>query len=1359
MKNYIFIDKIVDDILDECYYSKDKKKVLDGINDYLKSYKKGLGENDVNEIKLMLELYIDSYLDVKKNKKIYDIYNNILTDNITLDEKNILDHINEKDKYLNKKSNLYKHNLLKIIVLYFIHTGESRLNLYNIYLRFKESKIIEVLVPRTKELQYDTIDYILQQGDKKMDRMMIDNIYGFMKDNKIFETTIEYKIKKLLKNKYVIPIVHDYVRIHDDNFNYSKFLKNKKQNYLKIMLDINYKISLLFNNINDVERKEIMEFMVNEHNYSTFTNIFNEISIYNRLVKDISTKISIKNYPYDKLKYILTNVHDNFLSFPFGGYGININLDIPKECLRYSSIHEFNTTTTSSRHTNIDYRFIPANTNMKLVGIAFGNKYDSNNYVPINKTHYLENIRTTIENIFDNKTNKKMNYWIFHENKFDSGSSSRDIIKDEIMNDLLLIYDVFHNELIAKLSNVLSLNSELTFSYLSQTLKDVENMFFKFDFNNEGIQEILQDVYNNRIKNIDLKQNETKLIDLNDIKLKPKIKYNNHICQHLLSWNNIKSEIRTTLIYSNMLFEFFNKYVETIYDGGVLMNYICKSCGEIINMPNYMQEGSYDRSGNFVVYKTYLHMNIIDSDKYKDKRDVIDYIEKYIEIISTKINATAYIGTDMYNNRINKVREIIDLTEFNNNKLSYFYNLILKKKTKMKYRYDKMMNESPHKKDYLKKQYITKVENLENNFLKNVFKLNGATDSEYSFVDLGNYNKDKSKFLILCYLAVILIMDFSNESISFIKQTKKFNMFFFKKRKKELFGELYISNKYLLNLGSLAYVIYMFSGSIMDDIKMKITIQNQKNVIHTILDIFNNILNIEDDDIDDLYKHVKENEEHITYLKQIIKIFQTKLFYNIDKTYTDLKYLKKIIDKNKSSKDYEVIEPKMYSYDDLMQKKDKYKSYILFPNKIINYGEKIKYEIDDKIIYLCHASGLFHNWKLHDDILKCDLCNKSYEDILKISWNDSYQKIRDETERQKLLKIYDEHGVLKTDDGKSSNIKYEKLLLNIIEKRNATQPKLKKKIVKYDVTTKYDMDLFLKNIEKHLKKNVDIFDEGYEFDYNNHGIKLLEPYLIKKFFDGDEKDNSYYKTKTKYFVKSLTKYFFNINDEYLGYYNKNHNKYVGTNILTINKKISLKNIMKTFGDNHVNHNEEVNKSNTTLNIKMFIKEFIKILWNIKHKSMMTSSSDKSYNKPKVKQFYEKYETILKTINLDNYFDNWSDIFYKNNMYLDYFFNVLTKLINKNKNNELDIYNLLYDLILIFYSKKTKIPNDKTLYLEFLIKNDLSEDINIYNKLLENSNSKLKERSVDVFDDESVHNEGYDLFDNDNDHESDVIEIS
>ena len=256
----ILIDKILDDIFDNIDISKIDSKYLENnfnnTNKFIKNIDK-LTTNKENIIKIehITKLIIFAYIisvsffndDLNKIKTIL-IKNNLLksedlgmiislNDNIiTLTEilkednnekllllykknvkyKNGIDILNglgyEATMNLKGKTKKHKHNLIKVIIIDKYYRKLYRKNIFNlIYQNNGDEKILEIIVPKLKILDYSNVENILntQEVHEGLAKEILD-FYTEYEENTHLNDNMIFKISNLFSSKLVIPITDEF---------------------------------------------------------------------------------------------------------------------------------------------------------------------------------------------------------------------------------------------------------------------------------------------------------------------------------------------------------------------------------------------------------------------------------------------------------------------------------------------------------------------------------------------------------------------------------------------------------------------------------------------------------------------------------------------------------------------------------------------------------------------------------------------------------------------------------------------------------------------------------------------------------------------------------------------------------------------------------------------------------------------------------------------------------------------------------------------------------------------------------------------------------------------------------------------
>ena len=208
--------------------------------------------------------------------------------------------------------------------------------------------------------------------------------------------------------------------------------------------------------------------------------------------------------------------------------------------------------------------------------------------------------------------------------------------------------------------------------------RKIENIIYHFlETNNKDLEDKFNKLYGyedaNKLTSVNLVENKHHIdINLTDdryIENNTVNEYEGLICQHHISWEQINKSNSSN--YQSLLTGFISKYVESDIHG----KYVCKSCGEPIDIEEYVQE-IIKSDGTMVVTSFVAIGRIEDDKKYKDYLGidgVINNIKNNIIKIAGFVNVNQYATKNKKTeNDINQLtKDTIDLIV---NTLSLWHN-------------------------------------------------------------------------------------------------------------------------------------------------------------------------------------------------------------------------------------------------------------------------------------------------------------------------------------------------------------------------------------------------------------------------------------------------------------------------------------------------------------------------------------------------------------------------------------------------------------------------------------------------------------------------------------------------------------
>ena len=1251
------------------------------------------------------------------------------------------------------------HNIIKTIIFKLIYLKEDKNEIMQILnqedLENAEYKYIEIIQSNKKKIvDYNFIEKFLNIN--KYNINLAQEIYDYLLE--IYEikenilTEISNYINFLFINKIIIPISEDFIRYHKDTEKYitENIINVNLRDATKIKYIV-YKINKVRNLysplIDDKLKLEILELFYKqlENKMAVLYNNDEELNIIKKLDKSKDSNdyellidlLNIRKYSYVNFRNISKD-------------GIKIKTSKTINSIRYTNLKIKNKIL-------LETRIINNNIDSNIVGIAFKpnnhknlNTYFNHDLVNINTINKSENTFAIFLKILNMKlNNKKIYYWLFN-NKTDKPTSNTYVNYDinDVQNNIrIMLEEFFTNYIKIMKKKIISIIEDLEslsfwklkkiflhYDYFLNLYPDIKNELIELGINKLPNLAIEIDETDNiipgkklniiRLPSIDLKKyNKSHIVVLN------KNNKNNNIdgtteaiCYHYIKWRKILSLPKNSDEFSQGLFDFVKQYVNVDKHD---MN-ICKGCGELLDINRFVYVGTYiPELDTYLTTSLVVHQNLENINKYSKYTRIIKNIEKNIEKYAHAMSNTVYLGHSSVSvlQRRLLIKDIIDIL--------LIHNEWLKKQPKTRME------------EYGKKYGINvDFSNLFFFEIKDDIFLTSSLDTDqYKLIKYNN---------IIAYIILLMIIELNVGQILFLKNDKTFNYFLFDKIGFNLFQNLFLrlNNKDKISLNKLplfCYILYYFSGiavfnkvwlfndkNIPTKEKFNNIILIQKNVIHTVLDLLNTI--------------IEANYENKNYLYQT---FNNKIHIKLNSIFNDKLILEKIKENNSKIMNYDseskkiiFIPPKLITYINININENE--EILLFQKKYcdtaITYINQLVYSDNlSNFNSLTNCEdGTFHQWSLKSNNLFCYKCNISYNDLNYIKPNDNNVYF------DKLKKIYlnnlankycisgNTHEIINgvcnkcninLNTYKFSQKEYDELEKNlddiinnkmitninkikkkkdIINKKedklNKFFNKLNKKILKTSLNNL--ISKFIDNLVKLLGSKIKISDNYIYLNetiiiitHNYQGIPLTNPieknindsfFSIIKNHNLLNKDIIYYKDINH----NVNVYYDLITLQYLGY------SYIGKDIIFIKNNISLiinfsikdcilllgleNRYINSYHYSNINNNESYyNLFNLIIrerinNLKQILTHTKTIIYNIKNKN--TNSLNVITN-----EFILKFKKLhLQNNTLSQKIFNKSNLIL-NNVNIDYTLSqfVANKIISKKevKQNILQVDNI------------------------------------------------------------------------------------
>lgn len=1323
-------------------------------------------KDDINKCKLFFtEKYNKdnpNYFNSNTNKEIIN-YVHIGLDNINkIKNKNhiythnssskIFDIIN---KTVSNSTNINIHNVIKIILILFHHI-KYRENLFKLLIfKTKEYKDIEIVVPNKQILTSNIIDNIFNITDINK----INIIYDFVQkhitlDQTINNIDINDNLQQLFNSKIIYLVSDEFLRYHKDNFKYENTnLSTSKLDKRRInnAISRNNIIAKKYDAITTDEKNEISIIMNDKTRNTIFINDLDEIKIIKGIYNNSQNKIEYELY--EQFANIRNIPYSNFNSFQNSGVRFKINNSI--KLIRYCSLPKSNITNINTK-TKINIKGMihmrnSGNMPTDIVGFFIPSKKKISQF-NLNQIIFYDkiNLDTITQLIKDQFLNKLTNSHCF-------------LFKESISNEYILnifqkIYNIVTNYIYNILFKVLEYQKFTNIYDYIHLLNNYNNIIIKMNNTPKLYNNFIKKIYNKSdISNTKYYYDPKQLNKINFTYKTIKTKFtklyaiDTATCQHTIDWKHLKLIDKKTELYSILEFEYIQKYVNVIYNGGYINHAICKSCNELLDVNNYIEDGNYDDNNMFITNYSSNYVKLEDQEIFTLYKYLIDFINKQLDRISIFFNLS-YHGLKQQPFKDLKIKDCILLLKYN-----YYY---------IKY---SIIDE---------KKYMDKIknQNIENTIL---IPIDVDLINQSTFIIDDDKQIDDHIILnnIYVYMIVCIILNISNIDILYMKYDMKYDMKSFNYNKNKIFKDIKILNKTneyinVLDYDILCYLIFIFSGYLIHNklwyssYTLK-SINTHLEIIHSIIDLINKIISVNSKIIDKFSIHNINNILDIKLnISKIYTIYKNKFFinsfelYNSEELYNNLftNYNQTNIRDSSTIIKYDInsIKKVKYIYYNISPIYYNYISFIY--SKIYKYKKDDPIEINVDKIYL-------NLYKQLCKYKKFDICSIPLSKVL---------------DKPKILQYWNSYqNDLNSKKSKPFNIKLE----YTITKTNTIDSIYESFNSSTLHTYIYNFCKFMKTIlYQKYKIELNIDNEVYSFEYTyllkKRSIKLLinkEELVSINNIKGSYNDSPLYEYNSK---KEKVYYFFDKSTfTYIGYkpYNKNI-VFVENKIKKLQYEINFLTKIKYLGFdlNQINNMTDVKGSiiSHLYNIKKYIRQIIKFLNLIKNDKTLVKSNNNITNPYDYLQKYINEYNLL-NINMNKLFHNYNYVYIKNynyknideyiqkhNYIIYYFINQLYTLLNNNTQLQNNICYFMYEHINIF----TIFSNDSLE--EKLVKFSLEkEKINI-NVLLQNNIRNVDLKSIvkeytkddienaDIGDDNKE--EGYNMTDNDND-EDDLLE--
>ena len=1233
---------------------------------------------------------IANFFNSENNSKIITFYNDIKNFISLLQFKTI-----DKIKIVLSNNPLKFESTIKLfndlgedyVVEYFIDSKDSFQNIMKalifkqIYLKEEKSEIINMLNQQEKSnAEYKYIEIIVSNEKKLVDFNVIqkflnieqlksglaEDIYGYLEDMKNTKENIiknQDFINLLFTNNIIIPITEDFVRYHKDTEKYdtenlaeSSNIKERDATKIKYILSKmnnvrNYYSPLLEKNPKQKLETEKLFFKHLDPRMAVLYNNDEEIKIIQKLqlyenASDYELLVDLENIR--KYSYI------NFKNFSRDSIKIRPSKTI--QGIRYTNLkHKDN-----KSNIPIEARIGHNDIDMNVVGIAWNPSrisldcFEVKDMVDVRKKLDEENgYKAFVKNMEKTfkEPQKKIYYWLFDNSKdkpkvesyvnynFDDAQRNIKIMLEEIYKNYIKM--VHH-----KITNYIQSVNEFSIWSFDNIIKGYTKKYFDFKLNPEIRNELIEKVILEKVPELLIEPDDVdsmipgrreKLIELPVLEQKKQLKNiielgveeidvtlelsnrNLPICQHYVKWRNIMKISKKSDDFNQAVFDFVKQYIKLNQRG----DYTCKSCNEQVQIQKFVVEGTYvEELDTFLTTSMTVSSNLEELPKYSKYKRTIRNIEKNIEKIAYSMDLLVYVGNTPVIKLRRKmvIKDVIDLVLIHT---------------------EWIRNQPKDRIEQYSKKYGIGKE-LTNLFffeLKDEIFLTSSQETDY--YKIIKYNN------IMAYLVLLLITEMNSGQILGLREDKRYNFFFFQKIGQNLFGDLFLRKNQkekiaISKIPLLAYVLYYMSGMMISnrlwlyndssiDVKEKpiYIINLQKTIINTVVDLFNTLVEANFEPTKNFLYEIINGRISIKLLhtfndEQLIKRIEFNAMKNIkfDETTKKITFLTKKIPLINLDTEFKNLEQNKAHCD-----------------VITTNLEKQMFKADTNsidIITNC-PDGKFHAWTFKSGDLICNLCGKSYNELVKMVDTSSTEKTSNDyldkiklINLKKLSKKYCISGDIHEPDSSGKCVKcgvnintfspsdkelreLEKNLeiktneisieqINLIRKYNETLKLgehkntkiLNKLLKKYKTETSNGLENYVGDFVTRLSKilglkikvqdNIIYLKETvFIVDHDYFGNQLKEPFTILSSEDklqlavkhqSFNKDVFYYKDK----ANNVYVYYDSITHQYLGYSEDNKNIKKTRNNASLRVELSIKDCIMYMGyENKYQNIYHVNK--------------------------------------------------------------------------------------------------------------------------------------------------------------------------------------
>lgn len=1115
-------------------------------------------------IKHVIEL-----LDADKTK-----YNSLIK---KTDYKSAIDFLGQFDEEIIKALKIEKtraNNLIKIIILHEMFIKTDKKELYKLLEKTEETQgeyiYIDIVMPSKHYVDFAAIENAVIELD---DRALVADIYKLLTDpSDIFiDKSVDDKINELISSGIMIPIVHDFLLYNKMGETYDKTentddkrrqsIKQKEDTKIKYIVNRIDSASELFNKNNTpdmVKNIEKIFYVPLTERRAVIINNNEDLNIISKMQNQPTLSGQSSEYYNDFMNY-RSYPFINFKDMPSTVDGFNISVSKTITAARSISFEKYEL----NKNKNIQYRTCVPNRNVNIAGFILNT---GRNSVLCNKIRNIPDIRRLFapqENGYRNTlslfdklftSNKKSYvYWMFNNTLdkaiMDKYESVSKLTKNEYTKLLIsnlydditlgiaqfLIQNTKETSLIdfykrfekyAKLLDI-SEYSDVFHKYASAIVPD-KIIQYKREYDKK--QDIFYGLIGDIIKLPVIPKPEHPGYELIQVKKKGlgKEKHDDNLleldqtamCQHNLAWDQLVGARRSNISkFPDMLYNFITQYVIKNYEN----DYICRSCSTLVDLRDYVTDGSFDSDGRFVSYSVPFDVPIEDIPEYAKYKVSIRNIEKITEKLGAISNINTLTGTSRATkSRIRQiVKDVLELVLIHNPALKNVY----------KERSEKISTYGLSK-------------DLSNLF---VFELDN-TIFTFSTKDKDLYKPIKRNN-ILMYIMFFVLLEVTDSQTIFMTGNKVCNYNTFMKYGFAWFNDIYIRKNnqatlvHITNYKLLCYMIFYMSCLITKYNMWQLSDSDEENdkkynpnvnkiIVHTFIDLLNSIIEV--------FSRKKRNYMYDLIANRFFNKLNT-MFSN-DNLLNKIKEIesKTVIKKaNTSPNKNEAILVSEYKPVEFKPTK----AWRKCTNQRL-YANKFKTIINELILTNesnC-KTGEFHKW-VAGKTIKCSVCNIIYDEIdLSKQVTELIQINNNKLYVAKRFKQYcSTHKCGSIDE-------YRKDIINIYMKRYKTLfIKPSKKEPEFpEISSEKGVKELIKLLSSIVGTEFNTSDgiiylqqDMYVINHDHVGHQIAKPILFSKLIQKD--NHTFFKKAVIQYTKGNLEMFYDANTFlYLGYKDKNN---------------------------------------------------------------------------------------------------------------------------------------------------------------------------------------------------------------------------